>query len=76
MSKVLDTLNEKYDGKLFAQKIDISLSENRDIAIEFQARYVPYLLFVDAEGKVFKEEIGFIQEDQVLKIFEEAGIKI
>lgn len=76
MSKVLDSINEKYSGKLVAQKIDISLTENREIALKFKARYVPHLLFVDAKGEVFKQEIGFIQESDVLKIFEEAGMNI
>ena len=74
MSKVLDSINAKYAGKLFAEKIDIS--NRMQLASEFNVRYVPHLLFVNAKGGVFKQEIGFIQEDKVLEIFKEAGIEI
>lgn len=74
MSKVLDSLNQNYAGKLIGQKIDISLPENRELAIKYNARYVPHLLFVDAKGEVFKQEIGFMQEKDVIKVFEEDGI--
>jgi len=74
MSKVLDSINEKYSDKILAEKID--LEDNRDISIEFNVRYVPHLLLVDAEGKVFKQEIGYMQEEDVIQAFEDAGIKI
>lgn len=69
MSKVLDSLNEKYGDKLYAEQID--LYEHREYNYEFKVRYLPHLLFVDAKGEVFKQEIGFMQEEDVLKIFAE-----
>ena len=72
MSRVLDSINEKYGEKIFTEKID--LMSRRDLASEFNVRSVPHLLFVDAEGKVFEQKIGFTQEDDVLKVFENAGI--
>ena len=74
MSKVLDSINEKYADKLFAEKIDISVK--REYASEFKVRYVPHLLFVDAKGDVFKQEVGFMQEEDVIQAFEKAGIMI
>jgi len=74
MSKVLDSINEKYAEKIFAEKIDIS--KKRELATEFKVRYVPHLLFVDAKGEVFEQKVGFVQENDVLDIFEKAGIKI
>jgi thioredoxin-related protein len=74
MSKVLDSINEKYPEKLLAEKIDIS--KNRELAQEFNVRYVPLLLFIDAEGKVFKQEIGYMKEEDVVLTFGNAGINI
>ena len=74
MSKVLDSLNEKYGGNILGEKIDIS--DKRELAMEYNVRYVPHLLFIDANGEVFKQEIGYKQENDVLQIFENAGIKI
>ena len=74
MAKVLVSINEKYADKIFAEKIDIT--DQRELASEFNVRYVPHLLFVNADGEVFKQEIGFMQEEDVLEAFEKAGIKI
>jgi thioredoxin-related protein len=74
MSKVLDSINEEYPEKLLAEKIDIS--NNRVLAEEYSVRYVPHLLFIDAEGKVFKQEIGYMKEEDVITAFDNAGINI
>ncbi|MCL1875627.1 MAG: thioredoxin family protein [Synergistaceae bacterium] len=74
MSKVLDSINEKYADMILAEKIDIS--NKLELATEFKVRYVPHLLFVDAKGEVFKQEIGFRSEDDVIEAFEKVGIKI
>ena len=74
MSKVLDQLNEKYAGKLTAEKVDVY--ENPAIAQEYKVRYVPHLLFLDAEGKVVEQKVGFVSEEEVIKTFEAAGVAI
>ena len=50
MSKVLDEINDKYAGKLVAEKVNVE--EHPEVAREYKVRYVPTLLFMDAEGKV------------------------
>jgi thioredoxin-related protein len=74
MAKVFDSINEKYAEKIFAEKIDIS--KKPELASEYNVKYVPHLLFVDEKGEVFKQEIGFMQEADVLLAFEKAGIVI
>jgi hypothetical protein len=39
-------------------------------------RYVPHLLFTDASDNVFKEGVGYMPLDEVLKTFKEAGIDV
>ena len=74
MSKVLDSINKKYPDTIYAETIDIS--KRGDVGREYKVQYVPHLLFVDAKGDVFKQQIGYMQEDDVLEAFEKAGIKI
>ena len=74
MSKVLDSINEKYAEKILAEKIN--LFDHRELASKFNVRAVPHLLFIDAKGEIFEQRIGFMLENDVLEIFEKAGIKI
>jgi thioredoxin 1 len=74
MSRVLDDIDIQYGDKLKTEKID--LYEHRDVAQQYNVRYVPHLLFVDASGNVVKEKIGCIPLEEVLKIFQEVGINV
>jgi thioredoxin 1 len=74
MGRILDELDSKYGDKVKTEKIN--LMEHRDIAKEYNVRYVPHLLFVDGAGKVVKEEVGYIPLDKVLATFKDAGINI
>ena len=72
MSRVLDDLNQKYAGKLTAEKINVM--EEQELARKHNVRYVPHLLFVDANGNVVKESVGYMPLDEVVKTFKEAGV--
>ena len=74
MYRILDELNSQYSDKVKTEIIN--LLENKDIAKEFNVRYVPHLLFVDGDGKVVKEEVGHVSLDKVLAIFKDAGIDL
>ncbi len=74
MAKVLDEINEKYAGKLAAEKVNVE--EHPEMAREYKVRYVPTLLFLDAEGKVVQQEVGYRSLDEVLEIFKKAGVAI
>ena len=74
MSKVLDEINDKYAGKLAAEKVNVE--EHPEMAREYKVRYVPTLLFLDAEGKVVQQEVGYRSLDEVLEIFKKAGVAI
>jgi thioredoxin 1 len=74
MSRVMDELDSQYGGKLTTEKVN--LYEHRDVAEQYNVRYVPHLLFLDASGNVVQEKIGYVPLDEVLKIFQQAGISI
>ena len=74
MSKVLKEINSNYKGRITTAHI--YLESNPDIAKKYNIRYVPTLIFRDADGKEIAQEIGYKSIDEVLKIFEKKGIKI
>ena len=74
MSRVLDDLNQKYAGKVTTEKINVL--EQQELARQYNVRYVPYLLFVAANGNVVKESVGYMPLEEVIKTFKEAGINL
>ena len=74
MYRVLDEIETQYSGTLKTEKVN--LYEHRDVARQYNVRYVPHLLFVDALGNVVREKVGYASLEEVLNIFREAGIKV
>lgn len=74
MAKVLDKIDAQYKGRLNTQHID--LADRPDLAKKYKVRYIPTLVFVDTNGQDVKIEVGYRSLDEVLKIFEKAGVKI
>ena len=54
----------------------MNVEEHPEVAREYKVRYVPTLLFMDAEGKVVQQEVGYRSLDEVLEIFKKAGVAI
>ena len=74
MASVLKDINAKYSGKI--STAHIYLEDNPDIARKYNVRYVPMLIFRDASGKEKAREVGYKSLNEVIKIFQKAGIAI
>ena len=74
MFRILEELNGTYGDKVKTEKIN--LLENKDIAKEYNVRFVPHLLFVDQDGKVVEEKVGYVPLDKVISTFKDAGINL
>ena len=74
MLRVLEKLDTKYGKKLDVGLI--YLEDDPEIAEEFNVSYVPVLVFLDEDGDVFAQEVGYKSESEVLKIFRKNGIKL
>lgn len=61
MAPVLDSLAEKFDGKLKIVKVDTEEVDNRELAYKYQIQSIPNMkLFKD--GQVVQDFIGFRPE--------------
>ena len=74
MSKVLKEINATYKGKIATSHI--YLENNPDIAKKYNVRYVPTLIFRDANGKEFAQEVGYRSLSDVIEVFAKNGINI
>ncbi|MBQ7196034.1 MAG: thioredoxin family protein [Synergistaceae bacterium] len=74
MAKVLNEINATYKGKI--KTSHIYLENNPDIAKKYNVRYVPTLIFRDANGNEIAKEVGYRSMSDVIKVFADKGIKI
>ncbi len=74
MMRVLDELKTKYGNSIEASLI--YLEEHPDIAKKYDVRYVPMLIFKNANGQEIAREIGYKPLKNVLEVFRKAGVKI
>ena len=47
-----------------------------ELAKEYNVTYLPALLFLDDNGDVVRQEVGYHSLDEVLEIFRDMGIDI
>lgn len=62
MAPVLESLSEKFDGKLIIAKVDTEVFENQILAYKYQIQSIPNMkLFKN--GEVINDFIGFRPEE-------------
>ena len=76
MSKVLDQINEQYAGKLRGDKIDLGIRANMFVATQYKIRYIPTVIYFDADGKLLEQTVGYAPLEQVIANFKKHGIEI
>ncbi len=65
-------LNAKYSAQISTEHI--YLEEKPELAKKYNIRYVPTLLFKDAQGKIVAQEIGYRSVDEIIDVFRKTGI--
>lgn len=74
MLAVLKQINSQYGIRIKTQHM--YLEEHPELADKYKVRHVPTLIFMDANGKERAREVGPRTLEQVLAVFENAGVKI
>lgn len=72
MVPVLESVREKYKGKLRVSFIDIK--EEQEKAQEAKIELIPTQIFYDSEGKEVFRHQGFFSEEEIGKVIEEKGL--
>ena len=74
MEKVLQQIATGHPGKLATEHV--YLEEHPEVAQRYGVRYVPTLIFLDADGEEVAQEVGYRTLEEVLAIFRKAGVSI
>jgi len=62
MAPILDELAKELDGKVKIAKLNTEITENQQLAIQYQIQSIPNMKFFK-DGKVIKNLIGFRTKD-------------
>ena len=73
MLAVLKQIDSQYGVRISTSHI--YLDDNLKLAEKYNIRHVPTLIFRDANGKERAREAGYRTSEQILAVFENAGIK-
>ena len=72
VAPIMEKLAEEYEGRLMVYKINVD--QEKKLAIAFQAKSIPMVLFIPMEGQPMKQ-VGAMPEESYRKIVEEYLLK-
>jgi len=73
MAPIMEKMEKKYEGK--AAIVFIDVWEHRDQARRFGIRGIPTQIFFDADGQEVTRHLGFMPEEEIVKILGQLGVK-
>ena len=71
MHPVLDSIAEKYEGRVVVARVNIDEAENQRLAQQYQIRAIPYLAIFKG-GEMFEEIIGVRPEQDLAAALDRA----
>ena len=73
MAPIMERMEKKYEGR--AAIVFIDVWENREQARRFGIRGIPTQIFFDADGQEVTRHLGFMPEEEIVKILSRLGVK-
>ncbi|MEA2077194.1 MAG: thioredoxin family protein [Candidatus Marinimicrobia bacterium] len=73
MLPILAELHEEYAHAFDLVKVDVSLTQNQQRAVQNQIQYIPTQIFYDENGKQIFRHTGFLSKQQILDKWRELG---
>jgi thioredoxin 1 len=73
MAPILQELSEEYEGRVIIKIIEVY--DERDLTRANGIRLIPTQIFFDAKNQEVSRHVGFMDKEQIKKIFEKMGVK-
>jgi thioredoxin 1 len=73
MAPILQELTEEYKGKVVIKIIEVY--QERELTRVNGIRLIPTQIFFDAKNQEVSRHVGFMDKEQIKKIFEKMGVK-
>lgn len=75
MQPVMKSIEEKYGTQVKVVFYDVWTAEGKPYAAEYKINLIPTQVFLDKNGKEFFRHEGFFPEEEIVKIFNQQGVK-
>lgn len=79
MYPVMEKIDKKYKDKLIAGVVYLDDSNIQEKAEEYAEKYsirvVPTMIFLDANGKLFLRQEGYMSEEEVTEVLKAMGVE-
>lgn len=76
MVSVMKQVEKEYEGKSVVKILNVDKSEeNYNLAVKYNLRVVPTLIFLNGDGSVYKRIEGFMSQKDIEETFGEMGVK-
>ena len=73
MAPILQELAEEYKGRVVIKIIEIY--QEQELTRVNGIRFIPTQIFFDANNQEVSRHVGFMDKEQIKKIFEKMGVK-
>lgn len=73
MKPVIEEIKKDYEGKAMVKIVDVY--EDMELAEKYNIRLIPTQIFLDKEGKEYFRHEGLFPKEEIIKIFNEMGVK-
>jgi len=73
MAPILQDLSREYKGRVIIKVIEVY--QERKLTQANQIRLIPTQIFFDAKNQEVYRHVGFMDKEQIKKIFEKMGVK-
>jgi len=73
MAPILKELSEEYKGRVIIKIIEVY--EEKELTRINRIRLIPTQIFFDAKNQEFFRHEGFMDKEQIKKVFEKMGVK-
>jgi thioredoxin 1 len=73
MAPILQELAEEYKGRVVIKVIEVY--QERELTRANGIRLIPTQIFFDAKNQEVYRHVGFMDKDQIKKVFEKMGVK-
>ena len=75
MQSVIKSIEAKYGEEVKIEFYDVWTDDGKPFGVKYGIESIPTQVFLDETGKEYFRHVGFFQEEELVKVLEQKGVK-